>query len=48
MAEGTMTNWCPCPWKCATRRATLRIRSMLPTEVPPYFWTINAIAVVAG
>ena len=35
-------------WKCATRRATLRIRSMLPTDVPPYFWTISAMAVGHG
>src|SRR5205085_5498697 len=29
--------------KCATRRATLRMRSTVPTEVPPYFWTIRAM-----
>src|SRR5215467_9914799 len=27
------------------RRATLRMRSELPTEVPPYFWTINAMVI---
>jgi hypothetical protein len=27
----------------STRLATLRIRSGLPTDVPPYFWTINAM-----
>ena len=28
-----------CPWRCVARqrRATARIRSMVPTEVPPYF-----------
>src|SRR5205085_5970569 len=29
--------------KRATRFATLRMRSMLPTDVPPYFWTIRAM-----
>ena len=34
-----------CPASCVamTRRATLRMRSGLPTEVPPYFWTIRDI-----
>jgi hypothetical protein len=27
----------------ATRAATFLMRSGLPTEVPPYFWTINAM-----
>ena len=28
-----------CPWRCVARqrRATARMRSMVPTEVPPYF-----------
>src|SRR5256885_2100559 len=36
----TATRW---PWRAvATQRAaTLRIRSIVPTDVPPYFWTIN-------
>src|SRR4051812_21417223 len=29
-----------------TRCATWRIRSALPTEVPPYFWTIKAIDLI--
>jgi hypothetical protein len=31
------------PPACAAmqRRATFIMRSMVPTEVPPYFWTIN-------
>src|SRR5258706_11298489 len=41
IAEGTTTSWCPSPAKRATRRATSRIRSGLPIEVPPYFWTIS-------
>ena len=28
---------CPCRWVARQRRATLRMRSTLPTEVPPYF-----------
>jgi hypothetical protein len=28
-----------------TRRATLRMRSVEPIEVPPYLWTINAMSV---
>ena len=34
----------PARWQCATRRATFLMRSVEPTEVPPYFWTISAIA----
>jgi hypothetical protein len=30
-----------------TRLATLAMRSGLPTEVPPYFCTINAIALTS-
>src|SRR5688572_28708207 len=41
MAEGTTTSWWPSRAKRATRRATSRMRSGLPMEVPPYFWTIN-------
>ena len=37
IAEGTTTIWWPSRWNFATRRATLRIRSTLPTDVPPYF-----------
>src|SRR5260370_30050854 len=43
IAEGTTTSWCPAACHFATRRATLRIRSSEPTEVPPNFWTISAI-----
>jgi hypothetical protein len=43
MAEGTTTTLCPAAFHFATRRATLRMRSVEPTEVPPNFWTINAI-----
>jgi hypothetical protein len=32
----------------ATRRATFLMRSGLPTEVPPYFWTINATMFLPG
>src|SRR5512140_3809871 len=42
MAEGTTASWWPCLAKRAMRRATSRLRSGLPIEVPPYFWTINA------
>src|SRR5688572_26758429 len=42
MAEGTTTSWWPCAANRAMRRATSRIRSGLPMEVPPYFWTIRA------
>src|SRR5258708_3831932 len=38
-----MTSWWPSRWKRATRRATLRMRSLPPIDVPPYFWTISAI-----
>src|SRR5437016_3033780 len=51
MADGTTTSWWPSLAKCATRRATSRIRSRLPMEVPPYFWTIRdkrTSAVVGG
>src|SRR3954463_3466443 len=43
MAEGTTTPSCPAARHLAPRRATFRIRSTEPTEVPPYFWTINAM-----
>src|SRR4051812_1637118 len=44
MAEGTTTSWCPAACHLATRRATLRMRSTEPTDVPPNFCTISAIA----
>jgi diguanylate cyclase (GGDEF)-like protein/PAS domain S-box-containing protein len=36
-----MTSWWPSAAKRATRLATSRMRSGLPIEVPPYFWTIS-------
>jgi hypothetical protein len=44
MAETTTMTRFPAARVTATRCATARMRSMLPTEVPPYFWTINATA----
>src|SRR5260221_2318880 len=41
MADTTTTIWSPCARYLATRRATFLMRSGLPTEVPPYFWTIR-------
>src|SRR6185295_10235537 len=45
MADGTTTRSCPAAFHLATRCATLRIRSIEPTDVPPYFWTMSAIAI---
>src|SRR5690606_26801959 len=45
MADTTTTTWLPCCWNLATLAATASIRSTVPTEVPPYFWTISAIKV---
>src|SRR5688572_12016020 len=44
IAEGTTTRSWPAAFHLATRRATLRIRSTEPTDVPPNFCTISAIA----
>src|SRR5438552_12027862 len=41
MAETTTTIWSPLLRYFATRAATFLMRSVLATEVPPYFWTIN-------
>src|SRR5476651_1651921 len=41
IAEGTITRRWPSFAKRAMRRATSRMRSGLPIEVPPYFWTIS-------
>ena len=41
MAEMTATTRQPSRCVSTRRAATLRIRSGLPTEVPPYFWTIR-------
>src|SRR5262249_49357920 len=43
IADTTTTSRWPSRWKRAIRRATFLIRSTLPTEVPPYFWTISAM-----
>jgi hypothetical protein len=43
IAEGTTTTLWPAALHFATRRATLRMRSIEPTEVPPNFWTIKAM-----
>src|SRR5579859_7215453 len=43
IAETTTTTSSPCARYFATRLATFLMRSGLPTEVPPYFWTINAM-----
>src|ERR1700730_16736778 len=44
MAEITATTLQPLCWVSIKRRATARIRSGVPTEVPPYFWTIRRMA----
>jgi hypothetical protein len=41
MAETTTTTSCPCSLVRTTRCATFLIRSGFPTDVPPYFCTIN-------
>jgi hypothetical protein len=46
-AETTTTTRFPCDHCSLTLAATLRMRSTVPTDVPPYFWTIKAIAQVA-
>src|SRR3990170_3701583 len=43
MADTTTTILCPFLFVCATLMATFLILSTLPTDVPPYFWTIKAI-----
>jgi len=42
IALTTRTTRCPARWAAMARRATLRIRSIEPTEVPPNFWTTRA------
>ena len=44
IAETTTTTEFPRFCVSTTRRATLRMRSAPATDVPPYFWTISAIA----
>jgi len=44
IAETTTTTSFPCSFVRATLFATFLIFSMVPTEVPPYFWTMSAIA----
>src|SRR5438067_2113566 len=44
IADTITTTSCPCARVATTRRATFRMRSTSPTLVPPYFWTISAIA----
>src|SRR5215212_7141229 len=43
IADTTTTTWSPWEWYLATRAATFLMRSVLPTEVPPYFWTMSAM-----
>ncbi len=43
MADTTTTIWCPSDLYRATRLATARILSGVPTDVPPYFCTIKLI-----
>src|SRR3990170_482691 len=43
IAETTTTSRSPPSTRWAMRAATPRMRSALPTEVPPYFWTMSAI-----
>ena len=42
IAETTATTCSPERTVSAMRRLTRRMRAALPTEVPPYFWTIKA------
>src|ERR1700694_3781897 len=44
MAETTTTMSWPAVRAAMARRATLRMRSTSPTDVPPYFWTMSATA----
>ena len=44
IAEITPTTLQPSCCVSRSRRATFRIRSGVPTEVPPYFWTIMRMA----
>src|SRR5882672_3422842 len=44
IALTTTTTSFPALRAASARRATLRIRSRSPTEVPPYFWTISAMS----
>ena len=44
MAETTTQTWWPASAVSTTRRATFLIRSALPTDVPPNFWTYRAKA----
>ncbi len=43
IAETTATTWLPSSRTRFMRAATLRMRSRVPTEVPPYFWTMRAM-----
>src|SRR5216683_2920752 len=44
IALTTTTTSFPALRAASARRATLRIRSRSPTEVPPYFWTMSAMS----
>src|SRR6266851_1989071 len=44
IALTTTTTSLPAFRAARARRATLRIRSRSPTEVPPYFWTMSAMS----
>src|SRR4051812_24478599 len=41
MAETTRTTASPRTWLSSAQRATCLMRSIVPTEVPPNFWTIR-------
>jgi hypothetical protein len=43
MADTTTTRSSPRFRAATTRCATARIRSGVPTDVPPYFWTMRAM-----
>jgi hypothetical protein len=42
IAETTATTCSPLSIVAAMRRLTRLMRAAVPTEVPPYFWTITA------
>src|SRR3954462_12870268 len=48
MALTMTTTSCPRFCVAIARAATLRMRSSVPTEVPPYFWTMSATVGAMG